>query len=268
MNELKEISKAAVTKAVLGKSAQQPTTVYPAVVATLGGMSALAFGLNVFTIGALAVGATLGASGFLGNYFFNKDKYAGDYMGSIRARLIKKRETLLDGLEDELSAENEYRGVSQIKLFSEKYDNLLTILGKKLDQNELTHMRYLTIAEQVFLGGIDNLESVSLALKSISAIDVENIGWQIDEAKQNGNQALIETLNKRLSLHEQQRARAADLLAQNDAALTELDHVTTKLANTKTEQGHAVMDIEDAMSELGSLIKRADKYSIKQADKA
>lgn len=266
MNELKEISKSAVTKAVLGKSAQQATTVYPAVVATLGGMSALAFGLNVFTLGALAVGATLGASGFFGNYFFNKDKYAGDYMSSVRARLIKKREALLDGLEEELSAANEYRGVSQIKLFAEKYDNLLSILGKKLNQNELTYMRYLTIAEQVFLGGIDNLESVSLALKSISAIDVENIGWQIDQAKQNGDQALVDTLNKRLTLHEQQLSRATNLLAQNDAALTELDHVTTKLANTKTEQGHAVMDIDDAMSELGSLIKRADKYSIKQAD--
>ncbi len=231
-------------------------------------MSALAFGLNVFTLGALAVGATLGASGFFGNYFFNKDKYASAYMSDIRARLIRKREALLDGLEEELSAANEYRGVSQIKLFTEKYDNLLSILGKKLDQNELTHMRYLTIAEQVFLGGIDNLENVSLALKSISAIDIDNIGWQIEEAKSNNNQSLVAALEKRLGLHEQQRARAADLLAQNDAALTELDHVTTKLANTKTEQGHAVMDIEDAMSELGSLIKRADKYSIKQADKA
>jgi len=164
LNELREISKSAVRKAVLGKSAQQPTTLYPAVMATLGGVSALAFGLNIFTLGALGVGAAIGVSGFFGSYFVNKDKYAGQYMSEIRMKLVRKRQALLEGLEEELSAQNEHRGVVQIEKFRAKYENLLSILQKKLNENELTYMRYLTIAEQVFLGGIDNLENVSLAL--------------------------------------------------------------------------------------------------------
>jgi hypothetical protein len=125
-------------------------------------------------------------------------------------------------------------------------------------------MRYLTIAEQVFLGGIDNLENICLVLRSISTIDADNIEWQLKNAREQDDQELQDTLNQRLQLRREQLDRADSLLAQNDKALTQLDHVTTKLANTKTEAGHAVMDIDDAMSELSNLIKRSDKYSIEQ----
>lgn len=264
MNELKDISKSAVRKAVLGKSAQQATAVYPTAIAMLGGVSAFAFGLNIFTLGAIGAGLAMGASGFIGSYFLNKDKYATHYISGVRNRLVSKRNSLLEGLEDELSSLGEHRGVLQIDKFKHKYQNLTTILGKRLNKNELTYMRYLTIAEQVFLGGIDNLENICLVLRSISTIDADNIEWQLKNAREQDNQELQDTLNQRLQLRREQLDRADSLLAQNDKALTQLDHVTTKLANTKTEAGHAVMDIDDAMSELSNLIKRSDKYSIEQ----
>ena len=264
MKESKELSKKAVSRAVVKKTAQSPGTVYPAVVATLGGLSALAFGLNPLTLGALVVGSVISFSGFAGTYFLGKDRIAGEYINQIRSNIVKRRRAILEGLEEELLDLEEFRGVDQIRLFKEKYNNLVSILGKKLNPEELTYVRYLTIAEQVFLAGIDNLESAGLALKSISAIDIDNLKSQIKQGEHIHSSSTLAALEERLALYNNQVQRSHELIAQNESALTQLDHVTTKLANIKTNQSHAVMDIEEAMSELSNLIIKADKYSIER----
>ena len=53
----------------------------------------------------------------------------------------------------------------------EKYDNLAEILREKLNAGELTYSRYVAMAEQVFLSGLDFLKEAAMSLKSISKID-------------------------------------------------------------------------------------------------
>ncbi len=258
MSNLKEISNTAVNKAVLSKTAQSPVSIYPMAMGVLGGFSAVLFNFNLLSVGLMAGGFALGMSGFAAKYIFGKEKYANQYMQEIRQQLIEKRRGILNGLEDNLNKVNRPDGIKQIRLFNDKYHNLLSILDKKLEPGELTHTRYLTIAEQVFLGGLDNLHNATLALESVSAIDIEHIN---DNITKTADSPITESLETRKQLFQTQTQRANQLLSQNEIALTQLDHVTTKLANIKTEQGHATMDIEDAMAELETLIKRADSYS-------
>jgi len=261
LNEIAKLSPKSVQQAVIKKTVQHPVSVYPAAISVLGGATALAFGLNVFSVAALVGGAAVTVFGGLGNYFFKKNDYTNSYINSIRSSIQSDRAKLLSGLEGELASVFQERGIQQMSLFKEKYENLIAILDKKLDRSELTYMRYITMAEQVYLAGIDNLESTYLALKSISAIDVKTISKELSLALEDGKDDLVATLNERLELYKSQQNRAKSLIEQNEQALTQLDHVTTKIANIKTEQGHAVMDIEQAMSELGSLINRTNKYS-------
>jgi hypothetical protein len=190
----------------------------------------------------------------------NKEDLASRYMSDMRMEMVKQRERMLRHLEEDLISVNELSGLRQIELFREKYENLLEVLDIKMEPGELTHARYLTIAEQVFLAGLDNLRAISLALKSVSTIDIDRIEREI-AIHSKKNRAVEATLKERKTLYEQQQTRANNLLAKNELALTQLDTVTTKLANISTSQGHASMDIEDAMKELQNMILRTDRYS-------
>jgi len=256
-----KLSNKEINKAVLGKTIQRPAAVYPLSLGILGGVSSVIFGANPLTLTILGVGLALGVGGFSAEYFFRKTQYANQYMKKIRKKMIEERTEKLQGLERNLRKVDELAGIRQIDLFREKYDNLLSILDIKLTPGEFTHTRYLTIAEQVFLGGLDNLQNIALSLKSISTIDISHINKEIKSLEKGEKTVTIDALRKREKLYIEQNERAKFLLEQNELALTQLDHVTTKLANIKTDQGHAILGIEDAMRDLQELIQRADNYS-------
>lgn len=255
------LTKKAITNAVVKHTAQHPLSVYPMAIALLGGASAFAFGLGPLTTGAMAGGALLALAGWSGNFFFRKQKFANSYIVSIRNKIKEERFSILANIESELMSINETEGLKQLVLFEEKYNNLCNILEKKMDPSELTFIRYSTMAEQVYKAGLDNLESAYLAKKSISAINVKDIADNLLEGDQTKLNPSEKAKAERLKLHNDQNERANFLIGQNEEALTQLDHVTTRLANIKTEQGHAAMDIEQAMSGLSDLIKRTEKYS-------
>jgi hypothetical protein len=66
-------------------------------------------------------------------------------------------------------------------------------------------------------------------------------------------------------LVEKQNKRVAELLAQNESALTILVDVATAVANTETEAGKTGADAEAAMAELERLAKRAGRYAVTPA---
>lgn len=258
MYNLKATSEKAVNRAVIGKTAQQPVFVYSLVATVLGGFASLFFGVNFMTFGLLISGLIVSVLGFATHYLMNKADYANSYMAAIRQDMFTRRQTVLQHLKKDLEAVKNTVGIGQITSFHNKYTNLICILDKKLNPTELTYKRYLTIAEQVFFAGLDNLHNVALALKSISAIDIEDVNKKLDGKI---DVVLKEALETRRQLYGEQNSRVNELLAQNEHALTQLDHVTTKLANIKTEQGHAVMDVKEAIDELEILIERVQKYS-------
>ncbi len=260
----KDISPESIKKAVVSTTLQRPLTVYPATIGLVGGFYALLFGGSTIALAALIAGTGITALNWIYEYFVKGDDYANQFVIKFRKELEQRRIETLRHLENELKGIKNDQAVAQIKLFASKYDNFHSILERKLDSTEITYNRYLSIAEQVFLNGLDNLENAAISLRSISTIDKSRISQDLAKLKnkdtEESRQRIIE-LRTRLELRDEQLDRVSDLLLTNEKALTQLDQVATKIANIDTKQNRAHVDMEDAMEELRHLISRADQYS-------
>jgi hypothetical protein len=53
-------------------------------------------------------------------------------------------------------------------------------------------------------------------------------------------------------------------LAQNEAAMSQMDHVMAAIADMETTAGQASMPMEAAMQELKTLVERASLYSVQR----
>jgi len=261
---MKDVSPKAVKKSVLSAATQQPLTIYPAAISVLGAAFALLIGVNFFSLAAIGIGGVVTSLSWLWEYFAKGNDHASRFVSKCRAETENRRRAALAQLQKDMQEAGDEQGLKQIQLFKEKYDNFVQILSRKLNESELTYQRYLIIAEQVFLGGLDNLENAALTMKSVSAIDLDHIEQTLAELQNSSDEASRKKaaeLQARLALRESQMLRASALLLENEQALTQLDHVTTKIAEIKTQQNRAQVDLEDAMAELQHLITRAETYS-------
>ena len=166
-------------------------------------------------------------------------------------------------LTDELKALDDTRPAYQLKALQEKRDNLVEVLNRRLEAGELTYARYLSTAQQVYLAALDNLSEVAVAERSISAIDNEYIDSRLEElVEQEGESALAEreSLSDRRALREGQEERIADLLAQNESAMTLIDRTATALADAPI--GKEPQDADAAMAALREMAERASKYAV------
>ena len=257
----RDLSPAAVNKAVLANATQQPLTVYGAATALLGGAFAALINPSIIALSALGLGATVGLGSWIWEFAVKGSEHANDFVHRYRKELEHRRQEALESLVSELTSIGNQEGLRQIHSFRTKYDIFVDVLDRKLTPGELTYNRYLSIAEQVFLGGLDNLESAAIALKSISAIDIKHLESEISRLQQSAGNEKLQILEDRLKLRDEQIERVEALMLNNEKALTQLDQVSTKIAMINTQQGRSQMDLEDAMKELRRLIQRADNYS-------
>ena len=255
-----------IKKAVYRSAVQRPGTVYSATVASLAGMYGLVFGFGPVAMSLAGIGVLTSVASGLFEVFLRGERHANQYVNQLRKDLAKRRENSLRELTKKLTSIEDEEGLKQVELFRDKYENFVGILDQKLAPGELTYNRYLTIAEQVFLAGLDNLEASALAVDSISAIDIEHIEDGIEKlegisSRSKIEESKLEQLIMRRNLRNSQIDKSNTLLHENEYALTQLDHVTTKIANINTQQGRAQIALEDAMGELKHLIERAEDYS-------
>lgn len=259
-----KFSTKSVKKAVLNESLQSPVAVYPAVLGALGLVGIAAFGLSTVAIAIGAGGIGLAMGGWLFEYFGRHKKYSMLYLEKLHRQMLQQRVDKLRQIESDLHSIKANEALQQLKLFSAKFDNFTAILAKKFDPGELTYARYLGIAEQVFLAGLDNLENYYLTIKSVSAVDLRSLTARLDQLNGQADQAKhegeITALTKRLDLYHQQQHKVHQIQQQNETALTELDFVTTKLADVQTKKGMADLDMENAMQELARMASRAEQY--------
>ncbi|MCH9670485.1 MAG: hypothetical protein K0U93_03460 [Gammaproteobacteria bacterium] len=255
-----DLSKKAVSRAVLENTAQHPLAVYPTVVGVLGGIGAVLFGPGVLTVGALVGGLGLGVGGWAYQYFARGDRHAQRFVESIQAQLERRMQLVRRELDDDFEELGDQRGQQQLRSFTDKFENFRALLSRQLDPNELTYQRYLAIAEQVTLAGLDNLKAVCLNQRSVSAIKVDELTHRLHN--ESGLSAEEKrALETRIALHTDKMAEVTNLYVQNEEALTQLDHVSAKIASIQTGSGHAQMDMEAAMSELRVLADRAERYN-------
>jgi hypothetical protein len=174
-------------------------------------------------------------------------------------------------LADELKQLGAPEGAQQMQKLAPLLDNLRAVLNRRLSAGELTYGRYLGAAEQVANSVVDNLRDVDVTLRSVRSIDAAGIAVRLKELRGGGGfvreeqRREIKSLEERATLVEKQNKRVAELLAQNESALTILVDVATAVANTETEAGRTGADAEAAMAELERLAKRAGRYAVAPA---
>jgi hypothetical protein len=178
-----------------------------------------------------------------------------------RARLVK-----LEALEIDLRGIGSEQAIDQLRLLGEKLDTFTEVLKRRLNAGELTFVRYLGTAEQVYLAAIDNLQDVSVALTSVRTIDKEYIESRLTEIRarapdDSGRREELASLEERRALLDRQHDKVAKLLAKNESAMTALDNTAAVLADTRMARGHASMETEQAMRELEELANRTHKYA-------
>jgi hypothetical protein len=167
-------------------------------------------------------------------------------------------------LRAELTALADTQPIEQLDALLQKRQSLINVLQRRLDAGELTYARYLSTSQQVFGSALDNLHEVAVASESISTINETYIDRRLAELA--GDDSDVEsaereraTLERRRELRTSQRRKIAQLLAQNESAMTALDRTTTALADVPI--GNKPEDADAAMAALEELADRAAKYA-------
>ncbi|MEN8113333.1 MAG: hypothetical protein ABFS21_03000 [Actinomycetota bacterium] len=177
-------------------------------------------------------------------------------------KLPEVSEQELADLAGELATIDDPRPAHQLQAIREKRDNLVEMLDRRLNAGELTYARYLSTAQQVYMTALENLREVAVAQGSVSTIDLPYIDQRLGELEgKQGDRAEgeISSLQRRRALLTTQETKVAELLAQNESAMTLIDRTSTALADAPI--GRTPHDADAAMEALEDLANRASKYA-------
>lgn len=261
-----DFSPQAVSRAVLGRTLQKPHVLYPTAIGLLSGLAAAVLGPTLVFVAPAAIGLGLGVGGWALDYTLRRDKHAADYLKRLQEAVAGRVAESVARLGREFGELRFEPGLAQMRQLQAKFDALEGLLRRKLDPREMTFARYLGMTEQVFLAGLDNLTRIADTLRGLSAIDAEHVRRRLHVLANDGVESALQdreaaALGERLALLERQREAVDQWLAENEQAMTQIDHVMAAIANLDTSAGHAAMSMESAMSELRRLTERAGNYN-------
>lgn len=263
---LPDFSRKSISKHVAKVTAQKPYVLYPLAIGILGGLSAILLGTSFLPA---LIGGGIGIAAWLLDNTLRKQKHSGDYVRKLHEMLALRTQESLASLREELADVGEYSGLDQLERLRRKFEAFDQLLRRKLDPNELTFGRYLGMAEQLYLGGLDNLSTIANISRGLNAISEEHLEKRSGSLGRNGTlseneQREMEALRRRRELVEGQKGMVDALLAQNETAMTRLDEVMAKIAAMNVGDGRASMNIEQAMLELEELAHRTADYEVRQ----
>jgi hypothetical protein len=263
---------AAIQKAVVQTGLRHPVTVYPVAL----GVSSAVVGLLFDIPGLLGAALFLGLAGPLwaiAQIFFRHDRLGSRYLESLHRKQKQYERYLVKKIESGFKACTRTEplkpyattGVAQLKSIQVKLANVKELLEMKLRPNELTFGRFLGAAEQVALSVLDNLNSAVSLLKSAASIEPEYINHRLAEiaakpspGKEDEDQR--QTLQARLDLWNSQLHQVDQLMAANESAMTEMEHISAAVAQWRTGRKFADRDFESAIKQLHDLAAQAHEY--------
>ncbi|MDH5178687.1 MAG: hypothetical protein OEZ39_08875 [Gammaproteobacteria bacterium] len=261
-----DFSQQAISRAVKREMLESPGVLYPAAGGALGLLAGALLLPTWWMFGIGLGGLLLGSGFFAANYNLRRETYANRYVQKLFEKMEAQRKERTAKLKESLQKVGSAEGLSQYQRINNKFENLRGMLTEKLNQGELTHTRYLAIAEQVYLGVLDNLYDLTNALRSVGSIEVNHVNQRLKQIEKSGKltkelDSEREALLQRLALKQAQENKVQQYLAQNEKAMTQLDMTIAAISDMRTEDDRAELDIETAMNRLQDLAKRARHYS-------
>ena len=209
----------------------------------------------------------LGGGAWAWKRFFKGDKFFDQYSNHLRQLLDEDTERRRNELQLYLDAYGNKRACEQLKQFQNKIKVFIEILDLKFpDKNQLTYNRYYTIAQEVFLSGIDNLNEVLLIHKTLDAIDMDYIERSLKRIEDREQDAA--TKRERSSLlqsrqnYQDQQQDIKNLIAQNEEALSKLDDAIVQVQDIKrSANNEGQLDMEASMEQLHRMAQQSYKFS-------
>lgn len=240
---IKDFSQGAIKKAVRTEVLTHPVTLYPLVLACLGGLTGLLFSSSI-AFGVLFGSGFVGLTGFIVNYCFRDEAIANRYIQRITHEALEQKKCLLKKIREDLknlnSAEGtqQYacKGLEQFDKIGEEYDGIKKLLEAKFSKGELSYGRILGTAEQLYLSVLDNLNTIVEILLSCSILN----GYS---SKKSTEEQFFQKQGEKISV----------LLIQNDEAVSKMAETMATLIQLHTSDGFAQTDIETAIKSLNDI---------------
>jgi hypothetical protein len=209
----------------------------------------------------------LGGGTWAWKRFINGDKFFDQYRDHLRQLIDEDTERRRHELQRSLEAYGNEHACEQLEQFQTKIKVFIEILDMKFpDKNQLTYNRYYTIAQEVFLSGIENLNEVLLIHKTLDAIDIDYIerslqmleGREQDPATKREQSSLLQSRQQ----YQDQQQDIKNLLAQNEEALSKLDEAIVQVQEIKRSANNSIqLDMEASIEQLHSLAQQSYKFS-------
>lgn len=232
----------------------------------VGILTAILLGTSV-GIPIIGGAIALGGGTWAWQRFFKGDKFLDQYRNHLRQLLDEDTTQKRLNLQRSLDAYGNRHASEQLEQFRNKIKVFIEILDLKFpDKNQLTYNRYYTIAQEVFLAGMDNLNEVLLIHKTLDAIDLDYIERSLqrienceqDSATKRERSSLL--LSKQQYLDQQQDIK--DLMAQNEEALTRLDEAIVQVQDIKrSSNNESKLDMEASIEQLHRIAQQSFKFS-------
>lgn len=256
------ISTQSLHQVLFKKSLSSPYVLYPTVAAVLGTVAGALFGFTGIIAGMVVGGAIAAAGGFTTEFAFRRDKNMKRIVTEITKRMEQRRQTLVHDLKQEIANLRLASAEKQLNDFQLKFATFVDVLDDRFSPTELTFMRYMNVAEQVYLSGMDNLRNAVISHKAISVLDIADLRTRMSTLESSPDKDKERAvLVERIHGYDATMKQITDLMLMNERALTMLDQVTQKLARTQVEKGMADSDTESAVNELGRLGTMLAQYA-------
>ena len=247
---------------LLQRSVGSPFVLYPTVTAGLGAVAGALFGFTIIPGALLIGGLVVAAGGFFAEFGLRRDTNVKEIILAATRQMEAEREHIIAVLHDEIDEKSIPSARSQLDDFKRKFETFVDVLDDRFNPGELTFIRYMSVAEQVYLSGLDNLRNAVISSKAIQTTDVKVLKDRLGKLGSSTNDEIERAaLSERLRGFEETAKNITDLIVVNEKALTVLDSVTQKLARTQVSKGMADGDTESAMQELGRMGEMLARYA-------
>ncbi|MBI4964189.1 MAG: hypothetical protein HY913_12995 [Desulfomonile tiedjei] len=253
-------------RAVRNEALTHPATIYPGVLGVLGGLAGALFASPaciVFSLGMLV----FGAGSAIVNFYFRDTIIAQRYARKLKEEWAEQERRRVLAIQEDLQSiagagvdDLVPQAVAQFQQINEKYGRLQALLEDVPGGPELSG-RISFAAEQVYFNVLDNLRSVSAALKGAATIDFDDISHRLEalaaiERPTDADKREAETLKKRLQLRDAHLGKADALLSRNEEAITGIDEMTAVIVSgDKTDDRFAMVNPESSVERLNELAR-------------
>lgn len=209
----------------------------------------------------------LGGGTWAWKRFFKGGKFFDQYRDHLRQLLDEDTERRRHELQRSLEAYGNKHAGEQLEQFQMKIKVFIEILEVKFpDKSQLTYNRYYTIAQEVFLSGIENLNEVMLIHKTLDAIDLDYIERSLQrlEKREQDDATKRErsSLQQSRQQYQDQQQDIINLMAQNEEALSKLDEAIVQVQEIKrSANNEGRLDMEASMEQLHNMAQQSYKFS-------